>query len=246
MGLSEVECGVVGVREVVTCMELNKIYNEDCVETMARMPNELLDGIITDQPYGISYQSAWRIDKTQWKEKLVNDDKPCTEFLKDAYRVMKNNTPLVVFCEWRFQEVFRHAIGDAGFDVKSHLIWDRDWHGMGDLTGAFAPQHDCAWFASKGRFTFPDKRPVSVLRFGRVGGEQAEHPTQKPVPLIGYLLRHLTTEGSLVYDPFMGSGTLAIASHQLKRKWIGSEISAEYVDLANKRLEPYLAQSSLF
>ena len=49
-----------------------------------------------------------------------------------------------------------------------------------------------------------------------------------------------------VYDPFMGSGTTAKAAHQLKRNWIGSEISQEYVDLANKRLEPYLAQETLF
>jgi site-specific DNA-methyltransferase (adenine-specific) len=50
----------------------------------------------------------------------------------------------------------------------------------------------------------------------------------------------------LIYDCFMGSGTTAKAAHQLKRRWIGSEISQEYVDLANKRLEPYLAQGALF
>lgn len=55
-----------------------------------------------------------------------------------------------------------------------------------------------------------------------------------------------SNENDLVYDPFMGSGTTAKAAHQLKRRWIGSEISSEYVDLANKRLEPYLAQNSLF
>jgi DNA modification methylase len=52
--------------------------------------------------------------------------------------------------------------------------------------------------------------------------------------------------GDLVYDCFMGSGTTAKAAHQLGRNWIGSEISSEYVDLANKRLEPYLAQHDLF
>ena len=55
-----------------------------------------------------------------------------------------------------------------------------------------------------------------------------------------------SNENDLVYDPFMGSGTTAKAAHQLKRRWIGSEISSEYVDLANKRLEPYLAQTQLF
>ena len=55
-----------------------------------------------------------------------------------------------------------------------------------------------------------------------------------------------SNESDLIYDPFMGSGTTAKAAHQLKRRWIGSEISAEYVELANKRLEPYLAQETLF
>lgn len=225
---------------------LNRNYHEDCLETMARMPDAFLDAIITDPPYGISYQSARRTDRTQWKAKLANDDKPCTEFLPDAYRVLKDQTPLIVFCEWRFQEVFRQAIIDAGFNIKSHVIWDREWHGMGDLTGSFAPSHDIVWFATKGRYLFPFHRPTSVLRFPRVAADALEHPTQKPVDLIAYLIKTLTQEGDIIYDPFMGSGTLAVAANRLKRQWIGSEISSEYVELANKRLEPYLAQEQLF
>jgi len=227
-------------------MELNCIYNEPCLNTMSQMSDEFVDAIITDPPYGISYQSARRTDKEQWKDKLENDDEPYIEWLPDAYRILKQNTPLVVFCEWRFQEVFRNAITDAGFNVKSHLIWDRGWHGMGDLKGQFSPQHDIAWFAHKGRFEFPNKRPSTVMRFQRDSAESLIHPTQKPVSLIAHLITHLTLEGQLLYEPFVGSGSLAIASHLLRRQWIGSEISAEYVDLANKRLEPYLAQSSLF
>jgi len=213
---------------------------------MAKMPDGFIDAMITDPPYGMSYQSARRIDKTQWKAKLENDDRPYTDFLPDAFRIMKDQSPLFVFCEWRFQEVFRQAIESAGFIVKSHVIWDREWHGMGDLKGGFAPSHDIGWFASKGRFVFPLHRPTSVLRFPRVAAEALEHPTQKPVDLIAYLIKTLTNENDLVYDPFMGSGTTAKAAHQLKRNWIGSEISSEYVELANKRLEPYLMQESLF
>lgn len=173
-------------------MELNRIYNENCLDTMARMPDGFVDAIITDPPYGISYQSAWRIDSTQWKPKLANDDKPATEFLDDAFRVMKDGSPLAVFCEWRFQETFRTAIENAGFIVKSQVIWDREWHGMGDLGSAFAPSHDILWFATKGKYKFPNERPKSVLRFPRMGGEAIFHPTQKPVDLISYLVKVLT------------------------------------------------------
>lgn len=227
-------------------MEINKIYNEDASATLERMPEAFLDALITDPPYGISYQSAKRTDSSQWKPKLANDDKPCIGFLQDAFRVMKDGTPLVVFCEWRFQEVFRTAIEDAGFLLKSHVIWDREWHGMGDLTSAFAPSHDIIWFATKGKYSFPNERPKSVLRFPRISAEALVHPTQKPVDLIAYLIRVLTNEDDLVYDPFMGSGTLAEAAHRMKRNWIGSEISSEIYEVSQRRLEPCLAQVGLF
>jgi DNA modification methylase len=73
-----------------------------------------------------------------------------------------------------------------------------------------------------------------------------EHPAVFPEALACDHILSWSNEGDLVYDPFMGSGTTAKAAHQLKRNWIGSEISQEYVDLANKRLEPYLAQRDLF
>lgn len=73
-----------------------------------------------------------------------------------------------------------------------------------------------------------------------------QHPAVYPEALAKDHILSWSNENDIVYDPFMGSGTTAKAAHQLKRNWIGSEISSEYVELANKRLEPYLAQESLF
>lgn len=72
------------------------------------------------------------------------------------------------------------------------------------------------------------------------------HPGQFPARLAKDHILSWSNENDLIYDPFIGSGTTAKAAHQLKRRWIGSEISAEYVSLANKRLEPYLMQEQLF
>lgn len=72
------------------------------------------------------------------------------------------------------------------------------------------------------------------------------HPAQFPEALARDHILSWSNENDLIYDPFMGSGTTAKAAHQLKRRWIGSEISSEYVELANKRLEPYLMQEQLF
>ncbi len=73
-----------------------------------------------------------------------------------------------------------------------------------------------------------------------------EHPATFPELLAGRHINSWTNKKDLVYDPFMGSGTTAKMAHLLKRNWIGSEISQEYVDLAYKRLEPYLTQQTLF
>lgn len=73
-----------------------------------------------------------------------------------------------------------------------------------------------------------------------------QHPAPFPEKLARDHILSWSNENDLIYDPFMGSGTTAKAAHQLKRRWIGSEISQEYVDLANKRLEPHLAQHDLF
>lgn len=72
------------------------------------------------------------------------------------------------------------------------------------------------------------------------------HSATFPESLAKDHIRSWSNEGDLVYDPFMGSGTTAKMAHLLKRNWIGSELSQEYVDLAYKRLEPYLTQTRLF
>lgn len=76
--------------------------------------------------------------------------------------------------------------------------------------------------------------------------EMLGHPGTFPETLARDHILSWSNENDLVFDPFMGSGTTAKAAHQLNRRWIGSEISAEYVALAEKRLEPYLSQSNLF
>ena len=92
-----------------------------------------------------------------------------------------------------------------------------------------------------------DYYPVSIIEDNNAGNRnKSKHTTQKPVSLMSYLIQTYSEKEQTIIDPFMGSGTTAITSHQLDRNWIGSEISQEYVDLANKRIQPYLDQQTLF
>jgi site-specific DNA-methyltransferase (adenine-specific) len=88
----------------------------------------------------------------------------------------------------------------------------------------------------------PERLPSSIQKFNT---EVGLHPTQKPTELLKYLIKTYSNEGDLILDPFMGSGTTLIAAQQLNRKWIGIEINPDYVQLAKKRLTPYIQQQRL-
>lgn len=225
---------------------LNKIIHGDCLEVMRDIPDKSIDLVLTDPPYGIDFQSSRRVDKTQWKPKIANDKTPFTDWLDDAYRIIKDNGSLLCFCRWDVQEKFRQAIELAGFNIKSQLIWDKIIHGMGDLKASFAPQHEVLWFATKGDFCFPNMRPPTILRFKRVDAEKLIHPNEKPIELIEYLISVTTKRNDVVADFFMGSGVIADASHRLERHYVGTELDIKYVEIARKRVEQAHSQQVLF
>jgi DNA modification methylase len=206
---------------------------------MKRLPDGCVSAVITDPPYGVNYQSAWRTDRSAWKPKITNDSQPFIWWIGEAFRLVKDGGCLLCFCHWKTAEAFRLAIGWAGFSIVSQVIWDRMSHGMGDLKGSFAPQHDLIWFASKGRFEFPGKRPKSVIACNRIGGDKLEHPTEKPLELTKQLVEAVTRPNEVVLDPMCGSGSTLIAAEGLGRKWIGFDCSQEYCDLAEQRLQWY-------
>ena len=217
-------------------MELNKIYCMDCIKGMQEIESNTIDCVLTDPPYGIDYQSAWRTDNERF-DKINNDKMPFIWWINEAYRVLKDGGSLVCFCRWDVQDAFFKAIEWGGFIIKSQIIWDREVHGLGDLKGQFAPQHDIIWFATKGRFEFVNGRPKSILRYMRVSPDVLLHPNEKPIELIMHLINKLTTKHQIVLDCFMGSGTTAVACKMTERKYIGFDIDKKYVDIANKRLE---------
>ena len=225
---------------------LNQIICGDCLESMKDIPDMSVDLVLTDPPYGIDFQSAWRIDKTQWKPKIANDKEPFVDWIPNAFRITKDNGCLLCFCRWDVQERFKQAIEKAGFEIKSQIIWDKVIHGMGDLKASFAPQHEVIWFATKGDFIFPNMRPSTILRFKRVDAEKLIHPNEKPIELIEYLISVTTKPNDVVADFFMGSGVTAEASCILDRNFIGTELEGKYCDIARQRLEQAQAQGTLF
>ena len=145
------------------------------------MPDESVNAIITDPPYGINYVS-------QTGARIKNDKAPFIWFLYDAFRVLKSGGTLLCFTRWDVEQTFIDAIELAGFRVKSEVIWDKVYHGMGDTKAAFAPAHENIVFAIKGKYSFPGGRPKDLVTFSKLGSAQMIHPTEKPVGLIANLI----------------------------------------------------------
>lgn len=122
----------------------NTIIHGDSLTVLRQMEPESVDAIITDPPYGINYVS-------QTGASIKNDKSPFIWFLYDAFRVLKSGEAghggLICFTRWDVEQTFIDAMKIAGFNVKSEVIWDKVYHGMGDTKAAFAPSHENIVFA---------------------------------------------------------------------------------------------------
>ena len=194
------------------------------------MPDESVNAIITDPPYGINYVS-------QTGARINNDKAPFIWFLYDAFRVLKSGGTLLCFTRWDVEQTFIDAIELAGFRVKSEVIWDKVYHGMGDTKAAFAPAHENIVFAIKGKYSFPGGRPKDLVTFSKLGSAQMIHPTEKPVGLIANLITAVTKPDDLILDPFAGSGSTLVAAKKSGRRFIGVELDDEYYEKARRRIE---------
>ncbi|TET91029.1 MAG: site-specific DNA-methyltransferase [Sulfurovum sp.] len=207
---------------------MNKIHPIDCLEFMKQVPDDYFDLVLTDPPYGIDLANmnmgtgkspkASRIENRKWKAKSWDKETPSDEIFDEIFRISKNQII------W----------GGNYFNLPSHkfyILWDKQIpNGL-----SFA---DCemAW-------TSYDKAP-RIFRYSAYRDKASKiHPTQKPLMLFEYCI-NLTKDIKTVFDPFMGSGTTAVACKSLGIDWCGCELEADYVEIANKRLEQ--VQGSLF
>lgn len=205
------------------------IEHGDCLDVLRALPDGCADAIVTDPPYGIAY-------KNRRGQRVVNDERPFIWWLHDAHRVLRDGGCLVCFHRWDVQDVFRQAIEWAGFRIRSQVVWDKLSHGMGDCSSQFGPQHELMWFATKGKFRFPERRPVSVWRAAKVPAGKMVHPTEKPLELLEGLLTSVVPKGGLVLDPFAGSGSAGAAALGRGFRFLGVELEQRYVEEGMARL----------
>ena len=229
-------------------MKLNKIYNEDCLEGMKRIPDGSVDLIVTDPPYLINYKTGHRKDKAhRFNDVILNDDNEqlITDYIEECYRIMKNDSAMYMFCSSSKVDFFKSEL-DKYFKIKNMIIWIKNNHTAGDLESSFGRKYEIIFLVNKGSKTFNGERLTDVWEFPRVTGHLQVHQNQKPIELIKRCIDKHSNVGDLIFDGFMGSGTTAVAALDLDRKFLGFELDKHYYDVAIKRINNHTTQTSIF
>ena len=207
-------------------MELNKIYNMDCLEGMKMLDDNSVNLIVTDPPYLMNYMTNYRKNKEhEFCKPILNDNNEelVSNYIKECYRILKNNTAIYIFANDIKIDFFKQEI-EKYFNIKNIIDWIKNNHTAGDLEAAYGRQKEYIIFANKGRRKINGKRLTDVWYFDRVVGNEQIHQNQKPIELINRCILKSSNEGDVVFDGFMGSGTTAASAVVNNRKFIGAEL----------------------
>ena len=245
-------------------METNVIYNEDCLETLAKMEDNSIDLIITSPPYNKNFYApsgkggdkVWSAMRgRQIPYDVYNDSMPPQEYeswqkkiISECLRVLKPSGSL-------FYNHEENIVGGGiinpsyvyDFNVHQQIIWDRGTSPALDNHYFFPITEYIYWIVKdKKQFFFDKSKSVFKSTIWRMNVDKNPHPAPFPYIMAANIINCCSKEGDIVYDPFMGSGTTALASVKLGRQYIGSEISEKYVSMANEKIKIEKSQLTLF
>jgi len=242
----------------------NRVFCEDAVKGMARLPDGVADLILADPPYNLGKDYGNDSDRQEsaayleWTEAWVDV----------ALKKLKPNGSLYIFLTWRYSpEVF--VMLKQRMTMMNEIIWDRRVPSMGGSIRRYSSVHDTVGFFVNARDYYFDLDAVrvpydavtkkarsrsifvgakwlelgynpkdvwSVSRLHREHRERADHPTQKPLEIIERMVKASCPPGGLVLDPFLGSGTTAVAARRCGRDFAGFELNPDYCKLIEQRL----------
>lgn len=130
--------------------------------------------------------------------------------------------------------------------MKNNIVWDKGNTTAGDLAGSYGYQYEVIILAVKGSPKIRGKRHSDLWRFPRVSPDKLLHQNEKPVPLLERMIDSFSDIGDVVLDPFMGSGSTAVACMNMGRSFIGCEIDSGYYEIALNRIDAENSQARLF
>ena len=224
-------------------IEKDKIYNCDCLEGMKHIPNASIDLVLTDIPYNEVNAS----DETQNGIRVLN--KGAADVgnfdVSELARLLISKTrgSIYMFCGFEQVSPIVHEFRAAGLTPRL-IVWEKT--NPSPMAGEFTwlSGVEMCVFGKKSGATFNLHCQNTVLRYQ--SGDSKIHPTQKPIDMFRKLVLASSNPGDTVLDPFMGSGTTAVACIKEKRHFIGFELNKDYYDKACRRIDAERRQLSLF
>jgi site-specific DNA-methyltransferase (adenine-specific) len=243
---------------------VDRVFCEDALAGMARIPDGSIDLILTDPPYNLGKDYGNTSDQQSEDDYLAWTER----WIDIALPKLKPNGSLYIFLTWRFTpEIF--VMLKKRMTMMNEIIWDRRVPSMGGSVRSFSSVHDTIGFFVRRKDYYFDLDAVripydaatkkarsrsifvgakwlevgynpkdlwSVSRLHREHAERVDHPTQKPLEIIERMLKASCPPGGLVLDPFMGSGTTALAARKLGRHFVGFELNQDYCEIIQQRL----------
>lgn len=213
------------------------LYHGDSLDVLPSITAGTVTAVVTDPPYVIGAVSAGNM-KTKaggWGD-MMNSALWFTTWYRETGRLLKHDGSLWTFCNWRSLPVVMRAASDANMPMTSLMVWDKQTIGPGGKQGLRPSYELCALMANPG-FAVQDRATPDIWPH-KVGPHRPNgHPAEKPVGLVERILRTCSLDfGDLVLDPFVGSGTTAVAAKLLGMRCIAVEAEERYCEITAKRL----------
>ena len=214
-----------------------ELHQKDAVEWLRGLEAGTVDLVITDPPYeslekhrAIGTTTRLKHSKASsndWFEIFPNARFP--ELFRELHRVLARDSHLYLFCDQETMFIAKPIAEQAGFRFWKPLVWDKCRIGLGYH---YRAQYELVLFFEKGKRRLEDLSVPDILRYPRVHGG---YPSEKPVALSELFVRQSSAPGSLVIDPFMGSGSAGVAALELGRRFAGNDISPAALGFARAR-----------
>lgn len=231
---------------------LNKIICGDALKVMQAMPSESIDLVVTSPPYNLKNSTGngmkdgrggkWQNARLVNGYSTHNDSMPHNEYAKwqrkcldEMLRLIKPDGAIFYNHKWRVQAGLLQDRQDiiSKFPVRQIIIWKRKG-GINFNPGYFLPTYEVIYLIAKSKFKLAPKANHHGDVWEFMQEMDNPHPAPFPLELIDRIISSTTAQ--IIMDPFIGSGTTALAAKKLGRTYIGIEIAADYCEMAIKRL----------
>ena len=242
-------------------IELNKIYNESCLETLKKIPDNFIDLVITSPPYNMNlrirkgeYCSRQIVKEISTKYEGFADNIPIddyyefhSEVLRELLRVSNLVFYVVQVVTGSKRSIFK-MIGEFSDNLKDIIIWDKKYaepaiqkqvmNRRTEFILVFENDYPISRQFRSAPFKRGSLNDIWQIDRNRNNGKSKDksHGATFPEKLVATIIENFSKKGDKIYDPFLGTGTTAVVAKKMKRKFIGSEILKDYCKIAKRKL----------